>query len=153
MRFRKLFRKKENSISKKLPIRFKNVLRSILIWNNRSRLAGEDKRKSLKKLLISWEFKVCSFILRQKSKCKTIFKTLKNAMKKWKHYISSILKNWITTSRFLRKRKKKIMRTMNNLKRNNLYWIHVTWICENNTKRKIKSSKKPIKTWQQITRE
>lgn len=113
---------REKIISKKPKLKLTNVLKSISICSNHLLKTGENHKNNLKKELKNLELKGCKFIQVLRKKCKMIFRTYKNVMKKWKPFINSILKNLIITWKFSSKKERKIIQIMKNLRKKNVFW-------------------------------
>lgn len=79
---------REKIISKKPKLKLTNVLKSISICSNHLLKTGENHKNNLKKELKNLELKGCKFIQVLRKKCKMIFRTYKNVMKKWKPFIN-----------------------------------------------------------------
>ena len=143
MRFKGDSNRKEKGTLKRRLMRSNSASKSILTWRHRFHWAEEGKSSSLRGPLKSLGSKACRLIPPLKSKWKTIYKTCKSAMKKWKLCINSTLRSWIIIWKFWRKRKNKTTKIINNWRKKNLCWIQSIWILESNMKKKIKS----LKNW------
>ena len=92
-------------------------------------MTERNPKKSLKEELKSSEYRECKCTRAWRKKWKVIFRTCKNAMRKWRPCINSILKNLTTTWRSWRKRDKKTTPIMKSLRKSNVYWTPncATW--------------------------